>query len=95
MKGYDVFRCDGQRIGRVTDASGGFLVVELGRMRRDRRPLPTEFAHATDGERKVVVTVPTAMLEDAPRVKRSGSFDAGAAARHFGVAGTTRERSAA
>jgi hypothetical protein len=89
VKGYDVVKWDGQRIGRVAAASGEFLVVELGRMRRDRRALPTEFAHATDGDRRVVVTVPTAFLADAPRVKRRGRFDAGAAARHFGVAGTT------
>jgi hypothetical protein len=94
VKGYDVVSSDGQRIGRVADALGGFLVVELGVM-RTRRALPTEFAHATDGDRKVVITAPTALLEDAPRVKRSGSFDAGAAARHFGVAGTTGERSLA
>ena len=86
MKGYDVVRSDGQRIGRVADALSGFLVVELGRVKRNRRPLPTEFAHATDGDRRVVVTVPTALLADAPRVKRRGGFDAGAAARHFGVA---------
>jgi hypothetical protein len=51
-----------------------------------RFALPTEFVHATDGERKVVVTASTALFEDAPRVRRNGLFDATAAARHFGVA---------
>ena len=86
MKGYDVVRSDGQRIGRVSDAIGGFVVVELGRLVRTRLALPREFAHATDGDRRVAVTAPRALLEQAPRVTRRGTFDAGAAARHFGVA---------
>jgi hypothetical protein len=93
VKGYDVVRSDGQRIGRVADALSGFLVVELAGVVRTRLALPTEFTHATDCDRKVVITTPTALLEDAPRVKRSGTFDADAAARHFGVAGTITERS--
>jgi hypothetical protein len=86
VKGYDVVRSDGQRIGRVADAIGGFVVVELGRLMRTRLALPREFAHATDGERKVAVTATRALLEQAPRVSRSGVFDASASARHFGVA---------
>ena len=88
MKGYDVVTSDGRKIGRVTDALDRFVVVELGRFLRSRRPLPKEFAHATDGERKVVVTVPKALLADAPRVHRNGTFDVDAAARHYGVGGT-------
>jgi hypothetical protein len=86
MKGYDVVRSDGQRIGRVADAIGGFVVVELGRLIHTRLALPREFAHATDGDRRVAVTAPRILLEQAPRVTRSGAFDAGASARHFGVA---------
>jgi hypothetical protein len=81
-----VVRGDGQRIGRVADAFGGFVVVEVGRLLRTRLALPREFAHARDGERRVAVTVPRAMLDAAPRVRRGGSFDAVAAARYFGLA---------
>jgi PRC-barrel domain protein len=88
VKGYDVVTSDGRKIGRVTDTLDDFVVVELGRVLRSRRPLPREFAHATDGERKVVVTVPKVVLEDAPRVHRNGTFDVDAAARHYGVGGT-------
>jgi hypothetical protein len=89
VKGYQVVSTVGRQIGRVTEARGGFLVVEqLGRVIRTRFALPTEFAHTTDGERKVVVTAPIALLEDAPRVGPDGIFDANAAARHFGVAAT-------
>jgi hypothetical protein len=88
VKGYDVVTSDGRKIGRVTDTLDDFVVVEIGRVLRSRRPLPREFAHATDGERKVVVTVPKVVLEDAPRVHRNGTFDVDAAARHYGVGGT-------
>ena len=86
MKGYDVVRSDGQRIGRVADAIGGFVVVELGRLVHTRLALPREFAHTTDNDRRVAVTAPFALLQKAPRVNRRGAFDAAAAARHFGVA---------
>jgi hypothetical protein len=86
VKGYDVVGSDGQRIGRVADAIGGFVVVELGRLLHTRLALPREFAHATDSDRRVAVTAPRALLEKAPRVSRAGTFDAGATARHFGVA---------
>jgi hypothetical protein len=86
VKGYDVVRSDGKRIGRVGDKIGGIVVVELGRLLRTRLALPREFAHATDSDRRVAVTAPLALLLAAPRVTRRGVFDAGAVSRHFGVA---------
>jgi hypothetical protein len=86
VKGYDVVTSDGQRIGRVADTLDGFLVVETGRLLRSRRPLPKEFAHAQDGERTVVITVPTKVLHDAPPVHRNGTFDVDEASKHYGVA---------
>ncbi|HSS74273.1 MAG TPA: hypothetical protein VLK53_11985 [Gaiellaceae bacterium] len=85
MKGYELVRSDGERIGRVADRIGGVVVVELGRLLRTRLALPREFAHATDCDRRVAVTAPLALLRAAPRVTRNGVFDAGAVSRHFGV----------
>ena len=90
MKGYDVVTSEGQRIGRVADVLDGFVVVEIGRLLRSRRPLPKEFAHAQDDERAVVATVPRKVLREAPRVHRHGTFDVDAAARHYGLAATAR-----
>jgi len=84
VKGYEVVRSDGKRIGRVADKIGGIVVVELGRL-RIRLALPREFAHTTDSDRRVAVTAPLALLRAAPRVTRRGVFDAGAVSRHFGV----------
>ncbi|HKP17950.1 MAG TPA: hypothetical protein VJT84_05675 [Gaiellaceae bacterium] len=88
MKGYEVVTSDEHTIGRVAETLDGFLVVELGRFWKLRRPVPKEFAHAVDDERKIVVTVPKAVLRDAPRVRRDGTFDVDEAARHYGLAGT-------
>ena len=90
MKGYEVVTSEGERIGRVAEVLDAFLVVEVGRVLRFRRPLPKEFAHAQDGERTVVVTVPTKVLRDAPRVHHNGTFDVEAAARHYGLASGDR-----
>ena len=90
MKGYDVVTSEGQKIGRVADVLDGFLVVEVGRVLRSRRPVPKEFAHAQDGQRAVAVTVPTEVLRDAPRVHRNGTFDVDVAARHYGLAASDR-----
>ena len=84
MKGYEVVRSDGKRIGRVADKIGEIVVVELGRLRA-RLALPREFAHTTDSDRRVAVTTPLALLRAAPRVTRRGVFDAGAVSRHFGL----------
>jgi hypothetical protein len=86
VKGYDVVTSDGQKIGRVTGVLDGFVVVQLGRLLRPRRPLPNEFAHAQDADRTVVVTVPKRVLSGAPQVHRNGTFDVDEAARHYGLA---------
>jgi hypothetical protein len=85
VKGYDVVSSEGQKIGKVTDVLDGFVIVEVGRVMRTRRPLPKEFAHAQDSDRTVVATVPKRVLDDAPRVNRSGTFDVDQATRHYGL----------
>jgi len=86
VKGYAVLTSEGQKIGRVSDVLDGFVVVELGQVFRARRPVPKEFAHAQDGGRTVVVTVPKSVVKDAPRVHRHGTFDVEQASRHYGLA---------
>jgi hypothetical protein len=91
VKGYEVVTSEGQRIGKVSDELDGFLVVELGKVFHTRRPLPKEFAHAQDGDRQVVVTVPQDVLRDAPRVHRGGTFDVDRASQHYGLASSRDE----
>jgi hypothetical protein len=91
VKGYDVVTSEGQKIGKVAQELDGFLVVELGKVFHARRPLPKEFAHARDGDRTVVVTVPKNVLHDAPHVHRGGTFDVDRASQHYGLASSHRQ----
>jgi len=84
MRGYHVVTGDGRRIGRVVGMRGDFLIVEVGRVLRSRRPLPMAFAHPNDAERKVSVTVRRDSLRRSPRV--NGTLDERAAAAYDGLA---------
>ena len=84
MNGYLVVTSNGRPVGRVVESHGDFLVVEVGRMLRSRRPVPLEFVHPIDAERRVRITVPVQMLQRSPRV--DGTLDERAAAQYYGVA---------
>jgi hypothetical protein len=86
VRGYEVVTSDKRTVGRVTEVREGYLIVESGRLRRVRRPIPREFVHAVDEAATVFVTVPMRVLRDAPKVDRRGRFDLHEAARHFGLA---------
>ncbi|HEY7604172.1 MAG TPA: hypothetical protein VH760_07910 [Gaiellaceae bacterium] len=73
-------------MGQVVDVRHGFLIIESGRLRKSRRPVPREFVHAVDEAAKAFVTVPRRVLMDAPSVDRKGNFDGAEAARHYGLA---------
>jgi hypothetical protein len=86
MRGYQVVTSDRRVVGHVTDVREGFLIVESGRLRRFRRPVPREFTHVVDEAAQVFVTVPRRVLRDAPEVDRRGAFDVAEASRLFGLA---------
>ena len=88
MRGYEVVTSDKRTVGRVVDVKDGYLIVESGRLRRSRRPIPREFVHAVDEAEMVFVTVPMRVLHDAPRVDRESRFDRNEAAWHYGLAET-------
>ena len=86
MRGYEVVTSEDRVVGTVVDVRHGFLIVESGRLRKSRHPVPREFVHVVDEAAKAFVTVPRRILMDAPRVDKDGEFDRSAAARHFGLA---------
>ena len=86
MRGYEVLTSDERAVGWVVDVRNGYVIVESGRLRKARHPVPREFVHIVDEAAKAIVTVPRRVLMDAPEVDRHGSFDSACAARHFGLA---------
>jgi hypothetical protein len=86
VRGYEVVTSDDRVVGRVMDVRHGFLIVESGRLRKSRHPVPREFVHVVDEAAKAFVTVPRRILMDAPKADKNGEFDRSTAARHFGLA---------
>jgi hypothetical protein len=86
VRGYDVVTSDDRVVGTVVDVRHGYLIVESGRLRKTRHPVPREFVHVVDEAAKAIITVPRRILMDAPRVAKDGAFDRAEAARHFGLA---------
>jgi hypothetical protein len=91
VHGYEVVTSDERVVGTVVDVRHGFLIVESGRLRKSRHPVPREFVHAVDEAAKAFVTVPRRILMDAPKADRDGEFDRTEAARHFGLAESYRD----
>jgi hypothetical protein len=91
VRGFEVIGSDERRVGRVADVKDGYLIVETGRLRKSRLPVPREFVHAVDEAATVFVTVPRRVLDDAPRTDRSGEFDLEETARHYGLAASYRQ----
>jgi hypothetical protein len=86
VRGYEVVTSDDRVVGTVLDVRHGFLIVESGRLRKSRHPVPREFVHAVDKAAKAFVTVPRRILLDAPEADKRGNFNRAEAARHFGLA---------
>jgi hypothetical protein len=86
MRGYEAVTSDDRVVGKVLYLRHGFLIVESGRVRKTRHPVPREFVHVVDEAAKAFVTVPRRILTEAPKADKDGEFDPAVAARHFGLA---------
>ena len=84
MEGYDVVTIDGDKVGTVAAASGDFLIVEHGLLRKTKHALPRQFAHVDDGEEQVRITVGKEIFLDSPKV--DGDFDEQAVREYYGLA---------
>lgn len=84
MEGYDVVTIDNEKVGTVTSASGDFLIVEHGLLRKSKHALPRQFAHVDDGEQQVRITVGKELFLDSPEL--DGDFDEQAVRDYYGLA---------
>jgi hypothetical protein len=66
MEGYEVVTIDDKKVGTVAEASGEFLIVEHGMLRKSKNALPRQFAHVDDGEEQVRITVSKELFLNSP-----------------------------
>jgi hypothetical protein len=84
MEGYDVVTIDDEKVGTVAGASGDFLIVEHGLIRKSKRALPRQFAHVEDDEQQVRITVGKEVFLDSPEL--DGDLDEQAIHEYYGLA---------
>jgi len=86
MQGYDVV-AEEKVIGHVVDKIGGNYIVEQGLLRKTKHAVPEEFAHVDEAGERIVLTIPSELVADSPKV--NGDVDEDAVAAHYGLADTT------
>jgi hypothetical protein len=84
MEGYKVVTTDGRTVGRVVSTVGEYVIVEHGRLRKSRHPIPTKFTHPDEERRRLRVTLSKEIVLDAPRVG-ARELDERAAALYYGL----------
>ena len=84
MEGYDVVTIDDEKVGTVAEASGDFLIVEHGLLRKSKHALPRQIAHVDDGEEQVRITVGKEIFLDSPEL--DGDLDEQAVREYYGLA---------
>ena len=89
MEGFDVVTSDDHRAGHVVELRGDWLIIESGTLRKSRHAVPREFAHVSDGENTIRLTVAKDILDDSPKL--NGEFDERLVAEHYGVVPGTAE----
>ncbi len=84
MEGYEVVTYDDEKVGTVADASGGYLIVEHGLIRKSKNALPREFAHVDDEAQQVRITIGKEVFLDSPEL--DGELDERAVREYYGLA---------
>ena len=85
MEGFEVVTSDDCKIGHVAEVRDRHLIVEHGLLKKTRHAVPETFAHTTDGEQIVRLSVSKEIVESSPKLE-NGSVDTHAVAEHFGLA---------
>ena len=85
MKGFEVVTSDDCKIGHVVEVRDRHVIIEHGLLIKTRHAVPETFAHITDGDQIVRLSVSKEIVESSPKLE-NGSIDTQAVAEHFGLA---------
>ena len=88
MEGFEVVTSDDSKLGHVIEVRDQHLIVEHGLLKKTKHAVPETFAHTSDDEQIVRLSVSKEIVESSPRLE-NGSIDTEAVAEHFGLAGGT------
>jgi hypothetical protein len=85
MEGFEVVTSDDCKLGHVVEVRERHLIVEHGLLKKTRHAVPEAFAHTSDDEQIVRLSVSKGIVESSPKLD-NGSIDTHAVAEHFGLA---------
>ena len=84
MRGYELVTLDDDKVGRVCEENGDYLIVEHG-LRKTKHAVPKTFV-AIDAEKQIArTTLSKRLIHDSPKV-HNGDKDLHAIAEHYGLA---------
>jgi len=85
MEGFEVVTSDDSKLGHVVEVRDQHLIVEHGLLKKTKHAVPETFAHTSDDEQIVRLSVSKEIVESSPKLE-NGSIDTQAVAEHFGLA---------
>ena len=85
MEGFEVVTSDDCKIGHVVEVRDRHVIIEHGLLIKTRHAVPETFAHTTDDDQVVRLSVSKEIVESSPKLE-NGSIDTQAVAEHFGLA---------
>jgi len=88
MEGFEVVTSDDSKLGHVVEVRDQHLIVEHGLLKKTKHAVPETFAHTSDDEQIVRLSVSKEIVESSPKLE-NGSIDTQAVAEHFGLADGT------
>jgi hypothetical protein len=85
MEGFEVVTSDDCKIGHVAEVRDRHVIIEHGLLKKTRHAVPETFAHTTEDDQIVRLSVSKEIVESSPKLE-NGSIDTQAVAEHFGLA---------
>ena len=84
MQGYDLMTVDDDKVGRVCDDAGDYVIVEHGLL-KTKHAVPRTFVEIDDDAKVARTTLSKQLVHESPKV-HDGDYDRQAVAEHYGLA---------